>query len=64
MPTIGWIFLLAAIALVLGNLLILRDSGRKMRIPEDKLEKIRKRKAELEAEEKAREDDFGNKNDD
>lgn len=52
MPMIGWIFILAALGLVLGSLFMLRDSGRKMYIPEDKLEKVRKRKAELEAEEK------------
>jgi len=53
MPMIGWIFILVALALVLGSLFMLRDSGSKMYIPKDKLEKVRKRKAELEAEEKA-----------
>ncbi|GGE71334.1 hypothetical protein GCM10011533_24630 [Streptosporangium jomthongense] len=53
MPMIGWIFLLAAVALVLGSLFMLRDSAGKMQVPEDKLEKVRKRKAELEAEEKS-----------
>jgi len=51
MPITGWIFVLAALALILGSLFMLRDSASNMRIPEDKLEKIRKRKAELEAEE-------------
>ncbi|MFP3978780.1 DUF2897 family protein [uncultured Marinobacter sp.] len=52
MPMIGWIFILAALGLILGSLFMLRDSARKMSIPKDKLEKVRKRKAELEAEEK------------
>ncbi|MBK1852611.1 MULTISPECIES: DUF2897 family protein [Marinobacter] len=52
MPMIGWIFILAALGLVLGSLFMLRDSASKMNIPEDKLEKVRKRKAELEAQEK------------
>lgn len=54
MPIIGWVFILLALALVLGSLFILRDS--RMRIPPDKMKKIRKRKAEVEAEEKAEEE--------
>ncbi len=38
------------VCLVLGSLLFLRDSAN-MKIPKDKLEKIRKRKAELEKDE-------------
>lgn len=49
MPMIGWIILLLALAMILGSLFMLRDSANSMRIPEDKLEKIRKRKAELDA---------------
>lgn len=52
MPLIGWIILLLAIGMILGSLFLLRDSAHSMRIPEDKLEKIRKRQAELEAQEK------------
>ncbi|WP_152206260.1 DUF2897 family protein [Marinobacter changyiensis] len=55
MPVIGWVFILLALALVLGSLFMLRDSS--MRIPPEKLKKIRKRKAELEAKEKAEEED-------
>ncbi|PCM46191.1 DUF2897 family protein [Marinobacter sp. ANT_B65] len=51
MPITGWFFVFAALALILGSLFMLRDSASNMRIPEDKLEKIRKRKAELEADE-------------
>lgn len=53
MPAIGWIILLIALALIVGSLMILRDSAHSTRIPEDKLEKIRKRKAEMEAKDKA-----------
>lgn len=53
MPAIGWIFLALAAALILGSLFMLRDSAHSMRISEEKMEKIRKRKAELEAEEDA-----------
>lgn len=56
MPAIGWIFLALAAALILGSLFMLRDSAHSMRIPEEKMEKIRKRKAELEAEEQAGDD--------
>lgn len=51
MPTIGWIFILAAIALVVGSLLMLRDSAN-MPISKEKMARIKQRKAEVEAEEK------------
>lgn len=51
MPLIGWLFILGAIAMVVGSLLLLRDTAN-MQIPKDKLEKIRERKAEQEKEEK------------
>src|SRR5690554_2906118 len=57
MPAIGWIFILLAFGLVIGSLLLLRDSSN-MKIPEDKLEKIRKRKAELDEKEKQEKDDW------
>lgn len=50
MPMIGWVFLLLAFGLVLGSLFMLRDSTN-LPLSEEKREKIRKRKAELEAEE-------------
>ena len=52
MPTIGWVFLLGSIALILGGLFMLRDSGR-MPISKEKMRKIKARKAEVEAEESA-----------
>ncbi|MCH8497437.1 MAG: DUF2897 family protein [Marinobacter sp.] len=51
MPTIGWIFILLAIGMVLGSLMLLRDTANSMPISKDKLKKIRQRQAELEAEE-------------
>jgi len=53
MPLIGWVFLLLAIALVVGSLLMLRDSANKFSISDEKMRKIQKRKAEVEAEESA-----------
>ncbi len=57
MPTIGWIFILAAIALVVGSLLMLRDSAN-MTISKEKMARIKQRKAEVEAEEKRERDDW------
>ncbi|MBZ2169507.1 MULTISPECIES: DUF2897 family protein [Marinobacter] len=51
MPAIGWIIVILAAAMIIGSLMFLRDSAN-MRIPPDKLEKIRQRKAELDAQEK------------
>ena len=53
MPLIGWVFLLLAIALVVGSLLMLRDSANKCPISDEKMRKIQARKAEVEAEESA-----------
>lgn len=52
MPTIGWVFLIGAIGLVVGALFMLRDSTH-MPISEEKMKKIQARKAEVEAEESA-----------
>lgn len=57
MPLTGWIIVLLALALIVGSLMLLRDSAHSTRIPEEKLEKIRKRKAEMEARDKAEGDD-------
>lgn len=56
MPAIGWIFLALAFALVLGSLFMLRDTAHSLEISKEKLGKIKKRKAEVEAEEKAEEE--------
>ncbi len=57
MPTIGWIFILAAIALVVGSLLMLKDSAN-MPISKEKMARIKQRKAEVEAEEKRERDNW------
>lgn len=49
MPTIGWIFLILALALIVGGLMILRDSAHSMKISDEKMKKIRARQKELEA---------------
>ncbi|MBW7471663.1 DUF2897 family protein [Marinobacter sp. M216] len=56
MPTIGWVFVILALALIVGGLMILRNSANSMHISDEKMDKIRKRKAELEAREKAEDD--------
>ncbi|MBW0148021.1 DUF2897 family protein [Marinobacter arenosus] len=56
MPTIGWLFVILALALIVGGLMILRNSANSMHISDEKMDKIRKRKAELEAREKAEDD--------
>jgi hypothetical protein len=46
---IGWITLLASLALILGSLFMLRDTSSAMSLSGEKLEKVRKRKADQEA---------------
>tara|TARA_B100000212_G_C26927875_1_gene344804 strand:- start:145 stop:321 length:177 start_codon:yes stop_codon:yes gene_type:complete len=53
MPAIGWVFIILALALIVGSLLILRDSVHSMKISDEKMKKIQARKAEIEAEESA-----------
>lgn len=51
MPMIGWLFLVLSIALIVGSLLFLRDSG-KIPMSKEKLERVRKRKEEMEQQDK------------
>jgi hypothetical protein len=53
MPAIGWIFIIVALALIVGSLMILRDNAHSMKISDEKMKKIQARKAEIEAEESA-----------
>ena len=53
MPLIGWIILLVAFALIVGSLMLLRDSARSMKISDEKMKKIQARKAKIAAEESA-----------
>ncbi len=51
MPMIGWLFLVLSIALIVGSLLFLRDSG-KIPMSKEKLERARKRKEEMDNQDK------------
>ena len=53
MPLIGGVFVIVALALVVGSLFVLRDSANSMKISDEKMKKIQERKAEVEAEESA-----------
>ncbi|MFZ2289612.1 MAG: DUF2897 family protein [Halopseudomonas yangmingensis] len=55
MPLIGWIFILLAAGMVIGSLLLLRDSANRMPIDKERMKRIKARQAELEAQEKQRE---------
>ena len=57
MPPFGWIFLLIIIATVIGGLYMLRKTANKMPISEEKMKLIKQRQAELEAQERQREQD-------
>ncbi len=57
MPAIGWVFLIASIALVLGSLMFLRDSSYGSKISDEKMKKILTRKAEMEAKDKTEDKD-------
>ena len=48
MPMIGWIVLLTSLTLILGSLFMLRDTSSTTGVSGEKLEKVRKRKAEQE----------------
>lgn len=52
MPVIGWIFIILAIGMIIGSLLLLRDTAHSMPISKETLEKAKGRQAKLEAEEK------------
>ncbi|HCW90043.1 MAG TPA: DUF2897 domain-containing protein [Marinobacter sp.] len=51
MPMIGWLFLVLSMALIVGSLLFLRDAGR-IPMSREKLERVRKRKQEMEDQDK------------
>ncbi|MCC6077272.1 DUF2897 family protein [Pseudomonas sp. GCM10022188] len=55
MPWFAWLFLALAFGLVVGSLLLLRDSADKMPLSEEQLQRLREREAELQA--KARQED-------
>ncbi len=49
MPWYVWLLLVLVFGSVIGSLLILRNSAKKMRLSEDQLERMRKRAIEQEA---------------
>ena len=49
MPWNGWLLLVLVFGSVIGSLLVLRSSAKKMRLSEDQLERMRKRAIEQEA---------------
>jgi hypothetical protein len=51
MPMIGWLFLILSLGLIVGSWLFLRDAG-KIPMSKEKLERVRKRKAEMEKQDK------------
>jgi hypothetical protein len=53
MPTIGWVILFLSLALIVGSIMILRNSAHSMKISDEKMKKIQARKAEIDAEEGA-----------
>lgn len=52
MPWYAWLFLVLAFGSVVGSLLMLRDSANKMPLSEEELERMHKRNAELQAQER------------
>lgn len=49
MPWYVWLLLVLVFGSVIGSLLVLRSSAKKMRLNEDQLERVRKRAVEQEA---------------
>lgn len=49
MPWYVWLLLVLVFGSVVGSLLVLRSSAKKMRLSEDQLERMRKRAVEQEA---------------
>lgn len=57
MPWYIWLVIAAALGSIVGSLLLLRDTAHKMPIEPDALERMKARKAELEAAESKGQDD-------
>lgn len=49
MPWYAWFILILALGSILGSLLLLRDTARKLPLTEDQLKRIRERNAEQDA---------------
>ncbi len=50
MPWYGWVVIVLAIGMIIGNIMLLKDSAKKPNLSEEQLKRIRKRNAELDAE--------------
>jgi hypothetical protein len=51
MPWYAWLILLVAIGSIVGGLLMLRDTAKKLPLTEEQLQRIRERNAEMDAKE-------------
>ncbi|GAB3472322.1 DUF2897 family protein [Azotobacter salinestris] len=52
MPWYVWLILILVFGFVIGSLLVLRDTAKKLPLSEEQLERIRQRNAEQDAEER------------
>ncbi|MBI2379965.1 MAG: DUF2897 family protein [Gammaproteobacteria bacterium] len=52
MPWYAWLIIALAIGFIVGNLLLLKDSAKKLPLSEEQLKRIRERNAELDAKDK------------
>ncbi len=50
MPWYAWLIIVLALGSIVGSLLLLRDSARKLPLTDEQLARIHKRNAELDAE--------------
>ena len=51
MPWYAWLIIVLALGSIVGGLLLLRDSAKKLPLSEDQLKRIHERNAELDAQE-------------
>jgi hypothetical protein len=49
MPWYAWLIIILALGSILGSLLLLRDSARRLPLTEEQLQRIRERNAEADA---------------
>jgi len=49
MPWYAWLIIILALGSILGSLLMLRDSARKLPLTEEQLQRVRERNAEADA---------------
>lgn len=49
MPWYAWLIIILALGSILGSLLLLRDSARKLPLTEEQLKRIHQRNAEMDA---------------